>query len=68
MLHNHLRNFTSHELVIDFNTSNQTYHSTNGIDKLCAWVKIACYHLCGFIDTRHAVALCVCSYGGSRQE
>ena len=67
MLHNHLRNFTSHELVVHFNASNQTYYGTDGIDKLCAWIKIACYHLCGFIDTCHAVALGKGGIGGKQQ-
>lgn len=55
MLHNHLRNFTSHKLAIDFYASDKTDHRADGIDKFRAGVKIRTHHRGGLVDTRHAV-------------
>ena len=32
MLHNHLRNFTSHKLAIDFYASDKTDYRADGVD------------------------------------
>ena len=57
MLHNHLRNFTSHKLAIDFYASDKTDHRTNGIDKFRTGVEIRTHHRGGFVDARDAVSL-----------
>ncbi len=62
MLHNHLRNFTSHELAIDFHAADKTDHRADGVDELRARVKITGDHRGGFRDARDTVSLC--EYGG----
>ena len=68
MLHNYLRNFTSHELVVHFNASNQTYHCTDSIDKLRSGIEVACYLLCGLVDARKTVALRKGGNGSQKQD
>ena len=57
MLHNHLRNFTSHKLAIDFYASDKTYDRADGVNQFRAWVKIGTHHRGGFVDARDAVSL-----------
>ena len=65
MLHNHLRNFTSHELAIDLDASYESHYRADGIDELCRRVEIRGHKIGCLRDARHAVALCkggnVCS-------
>ena len=57
MLHNHLRNFTSHELAIHFYTSDKTDHRADGVDEFRAGVKITGDHRGGFVDACQSVSL-----------
>lgn len=70
MLHNHLRNFTSHELLVDLYSTDQSYNGTYRVDQLCERFEVARNHLCSFRDTRRAVALSESArssgYGGSQ--
>ena len=63
MLHNHLRNFTSHKLAIDFYASDKTDHRTNGIDKFRTGVEIRTHHRGGFVDACQTVSLRKCGGG-----
>ena len=73
MLHNHLRNFTSHELAIDFHASDKTDYRADGVDQLGRRVEIRRDHLRSLLNAGHAVALLRCgvlhrgeqSYGDS---
>lgn len=56
MLHNHLRNFTSHELAIDLDTADKTDDSTDGIDQFCGGIEIRGHHGCRLVDTRQTVS------------
>ena len=56
MLHNHLRNFTSHKLVVDLDASDQTYNGTNSVDQLRPWIKIRRNHVRRIIDPSQSVA------------
>lgn len=67
MLHNHLRNFTSHELAIDLHAADQTHDRADGVYQLRRGVEIARYHTRGLVDTRKAVALCK-GGGGSQKK
>ena len=58
MLHNHLRNFTSHKLAIDLDAADQADHRANGVDQLRGRVEVAGYHTRSLVDTGKAVALC----------
>ena len=58
MLHNHLRNFTSHELAIYLDAPDKPDDSADGVDEFRAGVKIAGHKVGSLIDARHAVALC----------
>ena len=62
MLHNHLRNFTSHELAIDFHASDKTDHRADGVDYFRAGVEIRTHHRGGFVNTCQTVSLR--KYGG----
>lgn len=57
MLHNHLRNFTSHELVVDLDAADQAHDGADGVDKFGAGVEIARHHIGGILDARQTVAL-----------
>lgn len=57
MLHNHLRNFTSHEFAVHFDAADQAHHRADGVDQLRRGVEIARYHACGLVDARKTVAL-----------
>ena len=63
MLHNHLRNFTSHKLAIDFYASDKTDHRTNGLDKFRTGVEIRTHHRGGFVDACQTVSLRKCGGG-----
>lgn len=62
MLHNHLRNFTSHKLPVHLDAPDKTHHRADGVNELCRRVEIRCHHAGGFGDARHAVTL---SEGGN---
>ena len=66
MLHNHLRNFTSHELLIYLDSANEADYSTDCINQFCAGIKISGHELCRFGDTRLPVSLCVGTYHGGK--
>ena len=66
MLHNHLRNFTSHELAIDFHASDKTDHRADGVNQFRPRLKIRGDHLRGFGDARLPVSLCVGTYHGGK--
>ena len=57
MLHNHLRNFTSHELGVDLYPTDKSHDRTDGVDEFRGWVEIARHHVGGLVDARQAVAL-----------
>lgn len=57
MLHNHLRNFTSHELAVHLDTADQSHDRADSVDQLRRGVEIARHHTRGFVDTRKTVAL-----------
>ena len=63
MLHNHLRNFTSHKLAIDFYASDKTDHRTDGVNQFRPRLKIRGDHLRGFGDARLPVSLRHCAHG-----
>ena len=58
MLHNHLRNFTSHKLVIDLDPADKADDRSDGVDEFRTGVEIAGHEVGSLIDARHAVALC----------
>ena len=71
MLHNHLRNFTSHELAVHFHASDESHDRADSVYQFCHRVEIGCYHTCRFRDACHAVALCeggACSHKKGREE
>ena len=71
MLHNHLRNFTSHELPVHFHAADESHHRTDGVDEFRGWVEIGCHQTCRLGDARHAVALCEgcpCSHEKGREQ
>ena len=51
MLHNHLRNFTSHELLIDLDSTDESDYGTDCINQFCAGIEISGHELCRFGDT-----------------
>ena len=57
MLHNHLRNFTSHELGIDLHASDKADNGTDGVNQLGAGIEIRSDHVGRFRDTGDTVAL-----------
>jgi len=57
MLHNHLRNFTSHELGIYLHATDKADYGTDSVNQLGAGVKIACDHIGRFGDTADTVTL-----------
>lgn len=57
MLHNHLRNFTSHELGIDLNASDKADHGAYRINQLGSRIKIGSDHVGGFRDATDTVTL-----------
>lgn len=68
MLHNHLRNFTSHELAIDLHAADESDHCADGVDEFRAWVEIRGDHGGGFVDACQSVALCECGCACSDEE
>ena len=57
MLHNHLRNFTSHELAIDLHAADQSDDRADSVYQLRRGVEIARYHTRGLVDARKTVTL-----------
>ena len=57
MLHNHLRNFTSHKFIVDLDAPDKADHGPHGVHELRAGVEIAGYHVGSLRDTGNAVAL-----------
>lgn len=68
MLHNHLRNFTSHELPVHLDAPDKAHHRADGVDEFRRRVEIRCHHAGGFGDARHAVALSESGDVGSQQK
>ena len=64
MLHNHLRNFTSHEFPVHFHASDKPDYRADGVNELSARIKIAGDHRGGFRDACQTVALCENGDGG----
>ena len=62
MLHNHLRNFTSHKFVIHFYPANQAADRPDCVHQFCSGVEIPCDKVRGFGDARLPVALCIGTY------
>lgn len=58
MLHNHLRNFTSHELVVDLDAADQAHDGADGVDEFRAGVEVARHHIGGVVDAGQTVSLC----------
>ena len=58
MLHNHLRNFTSHEFSVHFYTADKPDYCADGVDEFRAGVEIGTHHRGGFGDACNAVPLC----------
>ena len=67
MLHNHLCNFTSHELVIHFYTANQAADRPDCVHQLCSGVEVAGYHVGGFGNARLSVTLCIGTYHSGKE-
>lgn len=67
MLHNHLRNFTSHKLVIDFYPANQAADCPDCVHEFRSGVEVTGYHTGGFGDARLPVTLCVGTYNGGKE-
>ena len=67
MLHNHLRNFTSHELPVHFHPADQADHRTDGVNQFRPRLKIRGDHLRGFGDARLPVSLRHCAHAASMQ-
>ena len=57
MLHNHLRNFTSHKLVIDLDAPDKADHSPHSVHEFRAGVEVAGYHVGSLRNAGDAVAL-----------
>ena len=57
MLHNHLRNFMSHKLVIDLDPADKADHSPNRVDELRSGIEVAGYHVGSLRNAGDAVAL-----------
>lgn len=57
MLHNHLRNFTSHELPVHFHAPDKPDYRADGVDEFRAGVEIRTHHRGGFVDACDAVSL-----------
>ena len=57
MLHNHLRNFTSHEFTVHFHAPDKPDYRADGVDEFRAGVEIRTHHRGGFVDARDAVSL-----------
>ena len=66
MLHNHLLNFTSHELPVYFHPADQADHRTDGVNQFRPRLEIRGDHLRGFGDARLPVSLCVGTYHGGK--
>lgn len=60
MLHNHLRNFTSHELGIDLHASDKADNGTDGVNQLGAGIEIRSDHIGSFRNSTDTVALGKC--------
>ena len=57
MLHNHLRNFTSHKLGIDLHASDKADHGSDGINQFGSRIEIGSDHVGGFSDTADTITL-----------
>ena len=57
MLHNHLRNFTSHELLIDLDSTDKADNGSDGINQLGAGVEIRSDHVGRFGNAADTVTL-----------
>ena len=57
MLHNHLRNFTSHKLAVHFHAPDKPDDRTDGVYQFSSGVEIGTHHRGGFVDARDAVSL-----------
>ena len=57
MLHNHLRNFTSHKLAVHFYAPDKPDDCTDGVYQFSSGVEIRTHHRGGFVDARDAVSL-----------
>ena len=62
MLHNHLRNFTSHELGIDLHASDKADNGTDGVNQLGAGIEIRSDHVGSFRNSTDTVALGKCPH------
>lgn len=65
MLHNHLRNFTSHELRIDFDSTDQPHNRADRINEFGRGIEIGGYHIGGFGNPPDTIALCKGTINGS---
>jgi hypothetical protein len=57
VLHNHLRNFTSHELGIDLHAPDQADDGSDGVNQLGAGVEVGSDHVGGFRNAADTVTL-----------
>ena len=57
MLHNHLRNFTSHEFSVHFHAPDKPDDRADGVYQFRTGVEIGTHHRGGFVDARDAVSL-----------
>ena len=57
MLHNHLRNFTSHELAVGLDTAHQPQDGPDGVAQLCGGIEIRGHETGRRIDTGKALTL-----------
>ena len=68
MLHNHLRNFTSHEFPVHFHAPDKPDYRADGVDEFRPRVKIAGDHRGGLVDACQTVSLREGGGGGGDDE
>ena len=68
MLHNHLRNFTSHEFSVHFHAADKPDYRADGVNQLSARIKVTGDHRSSFRDTCDTVSLCESGSGGGNHE
>ena len=58
---------TRGELVVDLDTPDEPYHSSDGVDQFRAGIKVARHHLRGFVNPCHTIALGIRDDGGKEE-
>lgn len=68
MLHNHLRNFTSHEFSVHFHAADKPDYRADGVNQFSTRIKVTGDHRSSFRDTCDTVSLCESGSGGGNHE